>query len=316
MAANAVIHVLLLGMMPSPSLNLHWAKLGSLPQPRSGYAIGSLASRMILAGGSYWTADVKQRTSKVDAFDTACNCWRSLAPLPVAISDAAGITVGKTFYVLGGTDGKSALQDVYAFDGANWVKRDDLRMPEPRILGSAVTDGRRIYILAGISDPNDSSSGLKSAWSIDPTHASGGWQKLPECSCEARATAGAAILSDSLYLIGGMRTTQGAAENLDDIWSLDLRTQRWKLVGKLPEPRRALWAASDGKAILIFGGYTDHFCGDVLAIENGTVSHYADLAEPVAVAGFVRIGGQWLTAGGETGVHVRGSITWSGTLAP
>jgi N-acetylneuraminic acid mutarotase len=316
MMSNAISHVFLLGMILSPSSNMHWTQRESIPQPRSGYAIGSLSSRMILAGGSYWTGDVKHRTSEVDAFDPKCNCWHSLASLPVAINDSSGVTVGKTFYVLGGTDGKSALQDVYAFDGAGWVKRDDLRLPEPRIFGSAVTDGHRIYILSGLSDPNDYSSGLKSVWSIDPMHASKGWQRLPECSCEARATAGAAVLFGSLYLIGGLRAKQGTPENLDDIWSLDLKTQRWKLVGKLPEARRALWAASDEKRILIFGGYTDRFCSDVLAIENGEITHLGDLAEPVAAAGFVQIDGQWLTAGGETGVHVRGSATWSGTFAP
>jgi N-acetylneuraminic acid mutarotase len=283
-------------------------------QPRAGYAIGALGSRMILAGGSFWTGLAKQRTSEVDTFEQTCNCWRPTAPLPIALSDSAGVTVGDTFYVLGGTDGKQGLQDVYAFDGATWAIKDDLRMPEPRVYGAAVADGHSIYIMAGISAPDSYASGLRSVWKIDPMHPSDGWHRLPDCRCDPRANAGAAVLSGSLYLIGGLRATPGEPQNLADIWSFDLKTQHWKLAGKLPQARRAMWAATTAGKILLFGGYTDRFCSDILVLENGTASHFGDLPEPVADAGFVQIGTQWYTAGGETGPHIRGATTWSGSI--
>jgi N-acetylneuraminic acid mutarotase len=285
-----------------------------MPLPRSGYAAGVLASRMILAGGSFWNGETKQRTTEVDAFDPGCNCWHAMAPLPAVLSDAAGVTVGNTFYVLGGTDGVRGLQDVYAFDGSTWVKRDDLQMPEPRLYGAAVTDGHRIYVMAGIWAPDNYGSGLCTVWSIDPMHSSPGWQRLPDCACQPRAHAGAVFLSDSLVLIGGLRAAAGDLVNLADICSFDLKTQRWKPTGMLPEGRRALWAAASHDTILLFGGYTDRLCSDVLVIENGAVSHLGDLPEPVAVASFLRIGGQWYTAGGEIGEHIRGATTWSGSI--
>ena len=58
-----------------------------------------------------------------------------------------------------------------------------------------------------------------------------------------------------------------------------------RLAGKLPQARRAMWAATTAGRILLFGGYTDRFCSDILVLENGTVSHFGDLPEPVADAG-------------------------------
>jgi N-acetylneuraminic acid mutarotase len=311
MTAHSLLLVIL---MFAPSAKIHWTQHTPMPQPRAGYAAGVLSSRMIVAGGSFWMGETKQRTKAVDAFDPHCNCWSSLPPLPVALSDAAGVTVANTFYLLGGTDGKQGLRDVYVFDGSTWLRRDDLQLPEARLYGAAITDGHRIYVMAGISVLDDYASGIRTVWSIDPSHPKGGWQRLPDCDCDPRANAGAVAFSGSLWLIGGLRATTGDQQNLSDIRSFDLKTQRWKLAGSLPHGRRALWAGLAGDRILLFGGYTDRFCSDILTIRDGDVSYIGDLPEPVAAAAFLQIGAQWYTAGGEIGQHVRGKITWSGSI--
>lgn len=75
-----------------------------------------------------------------------------------------------------------------------------------------------------------------------------------------------------------------------------------------------MWAAASDGGVLLFGGYTDNFRAEILAVRDGAVFRIGDLPEAVADAGFFQIGPNWYTAGGETGQHIRGAHTWSGEI--
>ena len=298
-----------------------WKPCAPMPHPRSGYAVGVLSSGIVFAGGSFWADATKTRTTRVDAYDTTADQWEELPPLPVAMSDAAFATVGDTMFTLGGTDGTHVLQDVYAFNRVSWRLRPDLKLPEPRVYASAVTDGKRLYLLGGIEKQDDYASAPRAIWTIDPAHAASGWTRLPDCPCNSRVTFGAVLVRNKIVLIGGLEAKAGAPSNLSDIWSLDLTTKHWKHEGDLPEGRRAMGVSTSGTGsvygddIYIFGGYTESFKADVLRLRHGVVSEAGTIPEAVAAAPFTRVGSRWYVTGGETGIRMRGKNMWSGAFA-
>ncbi len=292
-----------------------WKPCAPMPQPRAGYAAGVLSSRIIFAGGSSWEGDTKVRTSRVDAFDPECNCWASLPSLPISLSDAAFVTVGNSLFVLGGSDGTNVLDEVYSFNGISWNVRPDLRLPEPRVYGAAVTDGQRILILEGLQKQDDYRSALHSIWSIDSEQPGEGWTRLPDCPCNTRIAAGVVMLRNKIVLLGGLDAKPESPSNLSDIWSLDLSTNHWNHEGELPEGRRAMGVSAVGDDLYIFGGYTDKFRSDILKWSRGSFTQVGALPEAVAAAPFIHVGSKWYITGGETGVHLRGAHTWSGALS-
>ena len=52
-----------------------WRERAPLPVPRAGYMAGVVRRYLIIAGGSYWQGNQKQRTSRVDIYDPSTNAW-------------------------------------------------------------------------------------------------------------------------------------------------------------------------------------------------------------------------------------------------
>ena len=290
----------------------HWTACAPLPEPRAGYAAGVLAGRLIVAGGSSWIGGKKSQTAATDAYDPECNCWSRLPPLPAALSDAESVTVGGKLFVLGGAHRAEGLRQVYVFDGQSWTQRANMELPEPRLLGAAVTDGRRIFLLGGISRPGDYTSGLKTIWSIDLDDASRGWTALPELPGAARVSFGAVFESGRILVIGGYESDRAVRGNLQDIWSFNTSSRQWSRTGTLPEGRRAMAAIVAHREIFLLGGFTQDFSADILALSGNGAVRIGKLPQPVADAKFFAIGPRWYTTGGEIGIHIRGSQTWSG----
>jgi N-acetylneuraminic acid mutarotase len=290
----------------------HWTARAPLPEPRAGYAAGVLAGRLIVAGGSSWIEGKKTQTAATDAFDPECNCWNKLPPLPTALSDAESVVVGGKLFVLGGAHGAEGLRQVYAFDGQSWKLRADMELPEPRLVGAAVTDGRRIFLVGGISRPGDYTSGLKTMWSIDPGHPAHGWTPLPEFPGAARVSFGAVFESVRILVIGGYEADRAVRGNLQDIWSFNIFSSQWSGAGTLPEGRRAMAAIVANHEVFLLGGFTQNFSADILALSENSAVRIGELPQPVADAKFFAIGPQWYTTGGEVGIHIRGPQTWSG----
>ncbi len=299
-------------LMPMP---FNWISRAPLPEPRAGYAAGVVHGRLIIAGGSEWMGDKKIQTAATDAYDQECNCWSKMASLPEALSDAESVTVGGTLYVLGGASGARGLRQVYSFDGTQWTLQAQMELPEPRLLGAAVTDGQRIFLLGGISKPGDYTTGLETFWSIDLKNIKAGWSPLPACPAAARASFGAVFREDRILVIGGYEADKALRGNLSDIWAFDTTSRQWTREGSLPEGRRAMAAVAACGRVWLLGGFTSEFRADVLVLKGSGAARVGTLPHPVADAGFFEIGPRWYTTGGEIKAHVRGSQTWSATLS-
>ncbi len=298
----------------SGASNAEWRECAPLPLARAGYAAGILGSRLVVAGGSFWLGETKTRVVSVDAYLPECNCWQPEAPMPSAISDAASTGVDGELFVLGGSSEAGATDKVYSFNGMAWRERPEMRLPEPRTNGMAVTAGHSILLIGGLQRPGDTLSGLKTSWVWDLHHANNGWKPLPPCPCSPRASAGAAIVNGKLLLAGGLRADQARIENLSDVWELDLERMVWVPVANLPEGRRAMWAAPSHEGLLLFGGYTNDFRREILLLRDGKTELIGHLPLSVADAKVFEIHGQWYISGGETAIHKRSSATWSGNL--
>lgn len=295
-----------------------WRTVAPVEPARAGYAAGVLNGRFILVGGSFWKDGEKRRVTDVDFYEPAANAWTKGPSAPIALSDTASTVIGDEFFMLGGTEGATARRQVYSLSHSKWRERPELILPEGRMNAVAVNDGQRIFLMAGLSKPGDFTSATKTVWSLDPTHPATGWQRLSDCPGNRRFIVTSAISGNQLYVFGGGKGTgPNSAENLDDIWALDLQSLRWRKMGSLPEPRRAMWAApADGK-ILLFGGYTTQFSNEILAFDPATESTHrvGVLPGPIADAKFFQIGRTWITAGGEVGPKIRGSETWAGEFS-
>lgn len=310
-----MIHKFLLGMIMMLAGHVPtWSLCAPLALPRAGYAAGVVNGKWIVAGGSYWTLEGKQRTGATDGFDPQCSCWVGLPAMPLPLSDAASVVVGNTLYVLGGSDMAGTSREVYALEGGRWAHRLDMQLPETRTNGAAVTDGRLIYIVGGLMQTGNYSSGLRSVWVIDPDDTRLSWRRLADFPFDPRISFGAAMLQGKMYIFGGYRAVGVEHRNLNDIWSYDPTTDEWSRAGTLQKGRRALWAVTDSEQIYLFGGYTDTFSADILVYRAGTVRKDGMLPEAVADAKFAAMGCRWYMTGGETGIRIRGKHTWAGTL--
>ncbi|MGZ6269762.1 MAG: hypothetical protein ACXWMU_04240 [Candidatus Limnocylindrales bacterium] len=180
--------------------------------------------------------------------------------LPAKRTDGAAVQVGTRLLYVGGSDGKTALADVYqtavSVDGniARWGAIKAL--PAPRAREAAVFLGGSVYVVGGadasgaptdtvyVGTPNG--SGEVVDWKADDA------LKLPG----PRAGAAVVVAGDGLFAIGG---SDGKGPTTT-VWKATLDTKgvlgAWKSVGSLPtaEPRTDAGAALEGSFLFVYGG--------------------------------------------------------------
>jgi hypothetical protein len=127
-------------------------------------------------------------------------------------------------------------------------------LPEARTQGSAAQLGTNLLYIGGL-DGTDPSATTYTA-TIDQGNI-GAWSEGPELP-EARANASIAILSGTVYLVGGIGPD---GEPTDTVWSLALDPDSgelgdWTVVEnvELPEPRAGAAAAAVTDGIVVAGG--------------------------------------------------------------
>jgi len=192
-----------------------------------------------------------------------------LAPLTPAVTSFGGAILGDSLYVYGGNLGtahsysnKGQSRDLrrIALDGkSGWETVAD----GPALQGLAlVAHGGKLYRIGGFTAKNDEDqpNDLESQDSFacfDP--ASGKWTDLPSLP-EARSSHDAAVLGDTLYVIGGWKLGGKSGDTErgwhDTAWSLDLTAGKpeWKPIAKPPFERRALAVAAYDNKIYAIGG--------------------------------------------------------------
>ncbi len=192
---------------------------------------------------------------------------QSLAELPTTLTSFGGAVLGDDVYVYGGTKGSS-------HDYSSAVQNDSLlrlSLPDgrwetvargPKLQGLAmVPHGGKLYRIGGFEARNapDQEHDL---WSVDSVAAfdpaSGEWSELPPLP-EPRSSFDAAVLGDSIYVIGGWAMAgDGRSVWHQTAWRLDLSASEpsWQAIAEPPFERRALAVAAHDGRIFAIGGMT------------------------------------------------------------
>jgi hypothetical protein len=185
---------------------------------------------------------------------------------PVTSSGAA--IIGESLYVYGGNLGSAhsyhnkgqsnELRRVALTGGQPW----ETVVTGPALQGLAlVAHGGKLYRVGGFTALNDEGkeNDLQSRDSFacfDP--ATGKWTEMPALP-EARSSHDAAVLGDTLYVVGGWKLGGEGEEQRGwhaTGWSLDLAAKKpeWKAVPKPPFERRALAVAAYDNKLYVIGG--------------------------------------------------------------
>lgn len=153
------------------------------------------------------------------------DAWEALPDMPRGIMDNNVVLVEDTLYSFGGTDGSTAVAEVYAYDTGTgaWEQIDDA----PAVVqqsANGVIDGQ-VY-LAG------SFSGLSAdTWIYDP--AANSWDQGAAMPA-GRAAPGSAVLDGQLYVVGGC-TTSSCAPMANTVFRYDPGSDTWETLAPYPE---------------------------------------------------------------------------------
>ncbi len=234
-----------------------WAQLGQNPVARAGAAAGALGDDIVLAGGAVSTllagpdgsAFSKSTVSRlVQAYRPADDSWRELAPLPAAVTRAAGTSSRDAFYVVGGFDRRGRpTRSAFALRNGSWQRLPPL--PEPRGAAGAAILGGRLYVVGGIA-----ARGLaRRVLSLDLR--SNRWSSLP--GPRPRAYLGVAAGGGRVFALGGRLA--GAETSLALVESWRPGDRSWHRQRPLPSRRSDTAAVGLNDRIVSIGGAATEF---------------------------------------------------------
>ena len=170
-----------------------WSNAAPLPAPRGGHAAVALAGKIHVIGGGNSQSTLADHSE----FDPASNMWIARAPLPRSEGSPAAVAFNGRLYAIGGRSGGSDFGNVYVYDPAT-DRWGDAPPIEPRGTAGAALYCGSIYVFGGESQAKNAV--LSDVLRLEST--STAWQTaLPMPT--ARNYARAAVLGNSVYLIGG-----------------------------------------------------------------------------------------------------------------
>lgn len=212
-----------------------WELAPPMTKRRSYVAAAEIGGRIYVAGGM--VGNTGRRLDGVEVFDTKAESWSTLTRLPEPVRAAAGVAVGRRFFVLGGTiEGGGGRQVfVYDVDRRRWSHGPAL----PRALynHAAVAVGDRIYALGGYDTQGEE---LRGVYVLDR----GRWRTAPSLPRPVHAF-GAVVFRGEIWVVGGRR----GSRTLREVWIFDPKRERWREGPPMPKPMDLLGAAVVGDQI-------------------------------------------------------------------
>ena len=189
---------------------------------------------------------------------------RGLTDLPQPVTSFGAAVVNNGLYMYGGHTGSAHSYSTE--EQSNELTRLDLNTGEwstiaagPHLQGLAlVTHGGKLYRIGGFTALNSEGEDhdLHSQDSVacfDP--ASGTWEQLPPLP-EGRSSHDAAVIGDSIYVVGGWIMGEGDTQWHTTAWKLDLTSSnlKWEVIAAPPFQRRALALAAHQGRLYVVGG--------------------------------------------------------------
>jgi hypothetical protein len=205
--------------------------------------------------------------------------WQPNPPelgLPQARTNAAVVAAGLETLLVGGSDGKTAQESVFAtvvrqdgnIDG--WTVGAPL--PAPRAGAAAVFFAGSAYVIGGL---DAAGAPTDTVFIGTPDAATGkitAWTESKELKLPApRAEAAAVITGDGILLVGG----RDAAGLVDSVWKAPLVTttgklKPWTPLASLPAARSGATAVLQGSHLFVYGG--EDAAGPSTAVVRGEIA--------------------------------------------
>ncbi len=176
-----------------------WETLSDKPTPVTDVEGVVIGEKIYITGGK--TADGKP-TDTLEIYDPQQDTWEIGAPLPQALSAYALSDFEGKMYVFGGWDGKKALDTVWIYEPLSGSWEKGKAMNQAVIHSSAVTLSDGIVLIGGQSNSTE----VDNVFIYYPSRdnlAEEPWENISNLP-DGRYDFGAAALSDSIYIIGGL----------------------------------------------------------------------------------------------------------------
>ncbi|MEP6526802.1 MAG: kelch repeat-containing protein [Nocardioidaceae bacterium] len=257
-----------------------------LPEPVAREVVDRMDASAIVAGG---LVAGDQSTSRSYRLNPQQGTVTPLPDLPVAVHDAAGLSLHGSPLVVGGGNATEQAT-VQALGTQGW--REVGRLPTPR--ADLVAVGlRRVAIVLGGYDGVQSLAAILSSPDGREFHSIG---RLPVPVRYPAAVASHGVV----WLLGG----EHHGQMIDAVQRIDARTGRARVVGHLPRPLGHAAVVALGGSILLAGGRTgpDAMTAAMWWFDPATVTcrRAGRLPYPLADAGVFRTGRTAYLIGGET----------------
>jgi hypothetical protein len=226
-----------------------------LPTPVAGGVAGQLDGRLLYAGGTTWTAGIKQWLHDSMIYHLVADEWNYGPSLPNALAYGAGVAAGSALEILGGTDGEKTYRDCWSLNALDGEWQPTGEVPVPTLLGRAEIVAGCTWLFGGCSDAADLTTCRDDVWVRET---GGAWSRVSALPHGAVAMPAAAALGRHVYLFGGCSmASPGTLVNCAEAYSFDTASSRWTPLRPLPHPNRGLSAVIlDDRFILLAGGYT------------------------------------------------------------
>lgn len=233
---------------PVLQLQPRWEVRTPLNVARSRLAVAHIREQFFVIGGE---TSEGVAVAAVDAYDLTVNEWRSRAPLPEPLMNAAAAAFNEALYVAGGNNAHSDAASVrdlflqYDPDHNRWDSAGAL----PTALAGAqlISDDHSLYLLGGWDGraPHDE------VWRLTP----GAAGERPNWELVTRLPApmaffGAVLVGDEIFVAGGI---DGQRE-FSQAAAFSLARNEWRELPPLATPRGGLSLVYDGLAVFALGG--------------------------------------------------------------
>lgn len=229
--------------------------MAALPVGVSGSAHGTWRNQLYLAGGTTWEAGAKRTLDAVWLFDHETHVWKEHARLPRPHAYGANTIRGADLIIAAGTAGADARADVWsvAADGAS---HRVAMLPQPSAYCGGILVEQSLFILGGLSDPQDPSTATDAFISLDLE--SGEVEALPPFPGGARIHPALAEAGGFVYVFpgGGYDAAPAKFTHTRAAWRYGINKRQWERLSDYPIAVRGLAVAPlDPRHILVGGGY-------------------------------------------------------------
>jgi len=279
-----------------------WEKLPSMPVPSGGFIAGEHEGKIIVLGGTNWEGGQKAWLSSVFQFDPAAKTWVQLASLSTPIAYGAGVTIGNTFVVLGGSTGQAPSRALIRVVGGKVETVPTGGLTQPAVLSASGAIDGQIIVVGGTDDAANVKGLGRATIAFDPK--TGTTRELSEFPGAGFGVAGNAVVNGELFVFAGVTWNAGhnAIANTMDAHAFSLARNQWRSLAAYPIPVRGLTAvALDADHIYLAGGYGAEDFTDRAFVYDVTSDRYeAAVALPYrGQVGLVKCGDYVYCIGGE-----------------